>query len=95
MDEREEAELIVNAIKEWATSADAVQITLPPPVAMSVLSHLQLALRHPNNDGSAAHLVEGVCQEMIEQMAPDPSGLLRKFWMMGFDPSFDVEAGDG
>ena len=85
---------IVEAMKNWALTAPPVTLQLAPPVAIAILSHLQLALRHPSNTGPTAAEAEGVCREIIDRIAPDADNPLRVFFLAGFDPAYDREPDD-
>lgn len=54
----------------------------------TVISQMQLALRHPGNDGASEATSRDMLQKMIDKIAPD-DGPLRALLIAGFDPSQD------
>lgn len=57
-------------------------------LGIAILGHLQLALRHPGNDGISRQMVREFCDELIakvEAVTPMLAALLR----MGDDPQYD------
>lgn len=82
-------EEMMAAFEKWAATAHPLVITLWPEAAMAVLGHLQLALRHPETEGTTAELVKEVCDELIEGIAPDAEGPLHALCMAGFNPAAD------
>lgn len=57
--------------------------------AWSLMSQLQLALRHPENTGPTADMARDTAQKMIEVLAP-PGTALREVAEMGWDKDYDI-----
>ena len=57
-------------------------------MASSIISQLQLAMRHPENTGITRQTVEKFTRDLIEQIDPD-RGDLYELLMMGFNPDYD------
>jgi hypothetical protein len=75
------------AVEAFSTLHTNILLEIELPVAVIIVSHLQLALRHPGNVGSSADIARGFAMELIGAM---PEGPLQNFMMMGFDPAHDV-----
>jgi hypothetical protein len=60
--------------------------------ALALVGQLQLALRHPANNGDTSILAEGFTRAMIDALAIGPdAAILRKGLEKGFDPDADQE----
>lgn len=57
--------------------------------AWAIMSHLQLALRHPKNNGPTAEIARQVANQIIETLAP-PGSALREVAERGWNPHFDA-----
>lgn len=67
-----------------------ISIVIDGITALTVLSQLQLATRHPKNTGPGRKQAEVFARELqkrIEQIMPEHSALMQ----MGWDQNFDVE----
>lgn len=64
-------------------------LDLDAATAFTVLGHLQLALRHPDNDGPAAAVARAVAIEIQAQVAVTPA--LAQVAAAGWCPAYDVE----
>lgn len=69
-----------------------VTLEMHATTAWILLSHLQLALRHPANTGPLAMLGRDLARSLRDRLAP--SGALREVFDRGWNPAFDVEAGN-
>ncbi len=69
-----------------AAHTDEIGLILTPLEALEVIGQLQLALRHPGNDGGPAETARVCVQTLAEQL---PAGL-RPLVDAGFDPSYDT-----
>ena len=58
--------------------------------AWAIMSHLQLALRHPENKGPTSQIARQVAERIIETLAPAGSAL-RTVADRGWDPHFDAK----
>ena len=67
----------------------SLYLELPISVAFPMLANLQLALRHPGNDGLAAGLVLRLARELSERLSLTPA--MRAVCEAGFDPEYDVK----
>jgi len=59
--------------------------------AVSIVSNLQLAMRHPKNDGPSSKVASEICDRIISLVgigSPD----LAAFCRLGFDPRYDEMA---
>jgi len=56
--------------------------------AWSLMSQIQLALRHPKNIGPTADLARKTAQRIIDTLAP-PGTALREVAEMGWDKTYD------
>lgn len=56
--------------------------------AWSLMSQLQLALRHPKNTGPTADMARKTAQKIIDILAP-PGTALRQVAEMGWDKKYD------
>jgi hypothetical protein len=62
---------------------------LPTVDFLSVIGHLQLAIRHPARGGMETSLrMRGLVEAMIESL-PDP--IIRAHFMQGFNPHMDIQ----
>lgn len=61
--------------------------------ALILLSQLQLALRHPANQGPGAAFVRDMTTRIEAHLGATPG--LRWLIARGWDPSYDVPAGEG
>lgn len=82
-------EVMAEFMKNWALSAKPVALTLHPDSALAVLGNLQLALRHPANTGPSALMVQAVCNDLVDRIAPDAGSPVHALCMAGFDPAHD------
>ena len=57
--------------------------------AWALMSHLQLALRHPKNIGPTSQIARQVADRIIETLAP-PGSALRTVAERGWNPHFDA-----
>jgi hypothetical protein len=68
-------------------------IELPPSMLLAIISHLQLALRHP---GTTSRLSEQMRREIVPSLINHLAGddpVLRRGLEMGNDPKHDVPRG--
>lgn len=63
-----------------------LKITLTPLEVCCLISHVQLALRHPENNGEPARIAEGVIRRCIKKLPVAAWPYLEA----GFDPALDV-----
>jgi hypothetical protein len=56
--------------------------------AWAIMTHIQLALRHPKNKGPTAAMAKEIAQKMIEVLAP-PGTALREVADRGWNPKYD------
>lgn len=69
--------------------APDVFIQLTATAAWCLLGQLQLACRHPRNNGASRQVAEDVAHEIQDRLATTPA--LRRVAEMGWDPQYDVE----
>lgn len=78
-------------------TAEFVDLSEKPPLPVVIdnvtlwyiVSSLQLALRHPDNTGTAARTVRDFIRQVQERIAPEGTAL-SVILARGFDPAFDV-----
>lgn len=70
-----------------------VELELDGVQAFMLIAQLQLALRHPANQGDAATLAVVVAKKLQDRIAPN--GLLREVINMGWDPAKDEPREEG
>lgn len=63
-----------------------LKVTLTPAEVCVLISHVQLALRHPENTGPSSQIAEGVIRNWIKKLpvAAQP------YMEAGFDPAMDL-----
>ncbi|MDD5701383.1 MAG: hypothetical protein PHU23_04955 [Dehalococcoidales bacterium] len=85
----EELELLKNFTQEFEV-LEGVPFLLETTAlhAWSIMSHLQLALRHPLNIGPTSKIARQVADRIIETLAP-PGSALRAVADRGWDPHYD------
>lgn len=69
-----------------------IELTVQPTTAIALIGTLQLALRHPGNNGEPAKIMRNLVNILIRALdasSPGIGALLRK----GDDPTFDVPVG--
>src|SRR5215471_4244255 len=98
--EQTESELMERFMRE-AAELPAVMMVLTPigreedamalsPAAVWVLiANLQLAMRHPNNDGPGRMKVEWLL-EWIRMVTIPPGTAMEEVFRRGFDPAYDT-----
>lgn len=59
-----EEEILVD-LERLDSSGSRCTLELTPSHALTLLSNLQLALRHPGNIGLGAQVIRGLCDELI------------------------------
>jgi hypothetical protein len=85
--------IVHHAAQELASRKDErIDIVLRPPELTMLIAQLQVALRHPENQGPSADVVRRWCQEMINRLAPRP-GPLREALLLGYNPMEDLTRG--
>ncbi len=70
-------------------SGACLPLYLAPAEAFSLLSTLQLALRHPKMVGQAAELARKVAEEIEERLCKTPA--LKEVAAMGWRPECDIK----
>lgn len=66
-----------------------IAVALNIPTALCLISQIQLAARHPDNNGPVRRVTEGFCRELqgiVCQLAPDLEDIVEKGW----NPEYDV-----
>lgn len=87
----EEKELLEQFKKEFAQlQGKPFLLETTAVYAWVIMSHLQLALRHPKNVGPTSAVAKQVAEHIIETLAPQGS-VLRKVADRGWNPEFDEE----
>jgi hypothetical protein len=56
----------------------------------AVIANIQLALRHPGNDGMTAEIGEELCRALISELENRGLPVSARVALMGFDPRMDV-----
>ena len=77
-------------IKEFAALVEdkaSVRLDLTPREAWAVLSNLQLALRHPENNGSSAKMGRRIAERLQRMVASE--GALAEVARRGWDQRYD------
>jgi carbon storage regulator len=65
------------------------KVGMEPAAALTLIAHLQLALRHPGNRGESATWAQGFTRALIAKFPPEAQELLNRGW----DPTYDVPVG--
>ncbi len=73
-------------LQRWCVEGDALTVLLPPWLVFTLAANLQLALRHPANQGHSAHVVRRFLRDLQDRMPPAIAVLSRE----GDDPTNDV-----
>jgi len=68
-------------------------LELSASVAVVLIGQLQLVLRHPANRGPSAEIVRDIAHQIEVHLGATPA--LRWLIARGWDPSYDVPAGEG
>lgn len=76
-----------NVMAEALKPISRFGVSLNPSEMLAVISHVQLALRHPNNTGPSAELAEAVIRRWID-LLPES---VQPYMLLGFDRAYDVE----
>lgn len=63
-----EERLVLRAAAESAGANDEIMLAMTPHAALCVIGQLQLALRHPANNGVVADYVAIVIRSLIQQL---------------------------
>ncbi len=63
------SENVFNYMNVRLSDRPPVGVQLAPAVAMALIGNLQLALRHPQNNGPAARLMRQFCGDLITELA--------------------------
>lgn len=71
-----------------AENTTPILLSLRPLEAWIILSHLQLALRHPENVGESARVARRIAEQLQAFVAP--SGALREVARRGWDAAYDA-----
>jgi hypothetical protein len=88
---RKQRALAERAIKEADAMNDiALPVYFNMITAQMLIANLQLALRHPRNQGNARKLAYEVIDGLIRQMAEVGAAANVEMAMLGNDPSNDV-----
>jgi len=77
-----------------ARNSTCLQLELTALEAMTLLSQMQLALRHPANRGPSADLVRKIAQvleQFLAKLGPATAEICRRGW----EPEHDVVKDDG
>ena len=74
-------------MKELMKSNIQVHLVLSAPEAWIILAQLQLALRHPLNNGASSDVAHRVVEEIASKVACSPR--LRAIYEAGWDPDCD------
>jgi hypothetical protein len=69
--------------------APPIPLMVDPLAAFFILSHLQLALRHPQTTGASSQSVRQFVEQLAERVCGE-SEVLRKMVQSGWDEDFDV-----
>ncbi len=67
-----------------------IKLEIDALTAMCIISHIQLATRHPKNTGPSRQIAEKFAralQERVTYHIPDKAALIE----MGWNPDFDIE----
>lgn len=71
-------------------SEPIITLALPAPQAMVLLSNLQLALKHPQNDGPNAAVAQAIVEEIGVVFASAGCTALCELIVLGAGPAYDV-----
>lgn len=81
--------MMIAALKRLEARHRTFKLEMPFGAVVTIVSHIQVALRHPGNQGYAAQEAQRIAEAIIDTIAeeePVLAALLRK----GFDPTYDV-----
>jgi hypothetical protein len=80
--------------KLFAKGAPPVKFELNMVLTVGLIGQLQLAFRHPANNGPTREMIEKLVRDLIEQIDPARTEVY-EFLMMGFNPEMDELAAGG
>ena len=81
-------EAVLRRAQEKLNQNRPVIIETDLTTSLALIGNIQLALRHPANNGPSSKLAEGLVVGLIETIDPD-HGDVYELLMMGFDERFD------
>jgi hypothetical protein len=79
----------VAAALEYLSRREPLQISIQPMMAWALLAQLQLACRHPRNQGPTRRMVERFARQLQGLIAPE--GVLARLAERGWKPEYDQE----
>lgn len=75
---------------EQLIAGTPVVVELDPLEAWAVLSHIQLALRHPDNNGALSRAGRDAGKRLQDALGERLGPVLHELAEMGWDPQWDV-----
>lgn len=86
---REQHERFNQLMQAIGTDTRTIEMVTTPARLFILISHLQLALRHPANNGSSSHLVREIAENMAEVVCKFHPGA-RELIDQGWDSQYDM-----
>lgn len=84
----EKEKAFVAELREMHRQGIKIRLELNPAAAFAVLANLQLAARHPGNNGPSVKIARGVADRIADHF---DGPISREVIRQGWDPSFDVK----
>ena len=88
MNHQDDERAFMEALAELANSTREISITMTAFDAFCVLAHIQLAARHPGNNGPTCRIATKVAREIQDRLGPEGSDLgrlIERGWHQCFD----------
>lgn len=81
---------LLKALEQY--DGDRISLAIDPRQLFMIISHLQLALRHPDNTGESAIAVRAMTERLIDilaQVVPETRPILEMGWNECYDVAHD------
>jgi hypothetical protein len=79
--------ILEDAVVREMQEPGQIDLSLDRLTALTVIGHIQLALRHPANRGASSVIAREFITRLAERLPP----AMRESVAMGFDPAYDRE----
>jgi len=91
MTKRAEKELLAAVTREMKASRDFVlPVHLDLQTLLCLVGALQLALRHPGNNGQSSQVVKDVVDAIIDRLEGHQFTAIAELMRLGFNPEHDI-----